>query len=160
MSERAGSSESLQQRLVVLQQEALVLAHDLLEQLGQAPAVSSVAEMVTRWEQIEAIVGALKMSQAVLAEKESEEIKQGARQLRRWRREQGKKGNVGWIEIRTVKGFGPYVYYRSREAEEETTQGEDTKKKKTRTEYYGRLDLLEERYGLRENLYGIDQPEA
>lgn len=49
MSERAGSGESLQQRLVALQQEALVLAHDLLEQLGQVSAVSSVAEVVRVW---------------------------------------------------------------------------------------------------------------
>ncbi|GHO63797.1 hypothetical protein KSC_026890 [Ktedonobacter sp. SOSP1-52] len=53
------------------------------------------------------------------------------RQLRRWRREEG-KGEQGWIELRTIRGHGPYVYYRWRQPGE----------RKLHTTYYGRGDTL------------------
>lgn len=54
-----------------------------------------------------------------------------SRQLRHWLREEG-KGERGWLEIRTIGGHGPYVYYRWREPGERQIQ----------TEYYGRGDRL------------------
>jgi hypothetical protein len=141
------AEQSLLQRLGDLQQEARRLAQELLEQLGNVPDVESVPEMIKRWEQIEAIIGALQMSQEVLAEEDSEELKRCARQLRRYRRLQGHSGNVGWVEIRWVNGYGPYVYYRSRKPGE----------RKLQTVYYGRMNQLSS--WLTEELHAAGQEE-
>lgn len=87
-----------------------------------------------RWEQAEAIAATLRLSLAILSEDDLEEVKSLCRQLRRWRRLEGAPG-VGWIEVCSVKGYGPYVYYRWRKPGE----------RKILTTYYGRLDLAKQR---------------
>lgn len=138
MPQNKENADRFLERLKTLQHEAQDLAQDLLAELQRVPAAATVKEAAKRWEQIEAIVGALRVAQAVLLEEGAEETKQLARQLRRWRRLEGRNGNVGWIEIRMVNGYGPYVYYRFRHPEAATP----AERKKIHTEYYGRLDSL------------------
>lgn len=141
----------LSKQLEDLQLEAIRVAGELQRALQDQPkgieALADWQEWTKRWEQAETIVAALRLCQAILEEADPESVKSLCRQLRRWRRLEGRPG-IGWIEVRFVKGFGPYVYYRWR------LPGE----RKIQTEYYGRIDRVQQR--LVRDLWGDEGPAA
>ncbi len=128
----------LSKQMEDLQQETIRLAGELQRALEEQPmGIGDLADWqawTKRWEQAETITAALRLGLTILSEEDSEEVKSLCRQLRRWRRLEGAPG-VGWIEVRYVKGYGPYVYYRWRRPGE----------RKIQTDYYGRIDRVQQR---------------
>lgn len=123
------------QRSHELRAEAVHLAEEVISVLKE-PSWEPVGEdnglrIVQRWESVETILAALKICLQIAREQDPLGVQNLSRQLRRWRREQG-GGDLGWLEVRTVRGYGPYIYYRWRKFGS----------RKIYTEYYGRGDLL------------------
>jgi len=94
-------------------------------------------EVVQRWECTETVVDVLVLCVKILREQDPFTQRNLSRQLRRWRREEGRTER-GWLEVRMVNGQGPYIYYRWRRPGEREIQ----------TEYYGRGDRMLERLSL------------
>ncbi|GHO47261.1 hypothetical protein [Ktedonospora formicarum] len=79
----------------------------------------------------ETVVDVLKVCVQIEGECDPETVRNVHRQLRRWRRGMGLR-EEGWIKVRSVRGHGPYVYYRWR------LPGS----RKVQTKYSGRYDAL------------------
>jgi hypothetical protein len=128
--------EKIVRRLQEAKEEEVRLAEELVRVLKELPehpiwGRGNWLGLVERWESAETVSGALKLCLAILRDQEPMTIQNLSRQLRHWRRAQGKT-NVGWLEVRMVNGNGPYIYYRWR------VPGS----RKLHTEYYGRADSL------------------
>jgi hypothetical protein len=87
--------------------------------------------IVERWESMETVTAALELCKAMIGQHNPHTLHNLSSQLRHWRRAQGEK-NLGWLEVRAVNGYGPYIYWRWR----------DPGSRKIQTKYYGRADML------------------
>jgi hypothetical protein len=127
--------KSIMDRTQEVRNEAVDVAEEVLSFLKEVSSdlgeEDNGLRIVQRWECAETILAALKLCVQVAREQDPLGVQNLSRQLRRWRREQG-EGELGWLEVRTVQGHGPYIYYRWRKLGS----------RKIHTEYYGRGDLL------------------
>ena len=126
--------EKIIRRSKEVQEETIQLADELVRVLKETPAhplwEENILGIVERWESAETVAAALKLCIAMVLQQNPFTERNLTRQLRRWRRAQQKE-DVGWLEVRSIRGH-QYVYYRWRESGE----------RKIRTQYFGRADGL------------------
>lgn len=137
--ERKKRAEGPYETVVRKLREAREEAEHLIDALGRSlqelphdvPGTWTWLDLVLRWEQMETEVDVLRLCLSIQGERNPETVRNVSRQLRRWRRGEG-KDSLGWIEVRSIRGYGPYIYYRWR----------DAGSRRLHTEYYGRGDKL------------------